>query len=150
MDFELRFPGRTVHLYLGQPLEKAIAAFGDLNISEIIDDDPAFPERLYFNVVDEGAMLLFADAKLKLVFLHLTQTPDSSGVFRGSTNLLPKEIIDAKDDTAFAEFLEANGFWPSKRKYPFAVDRLDEDFRVRLENRRGDITIVIDDGAMIR
>lgn len=150
MNFELRFPGRTVPLSLGQPLEKAMAAFGDLNISEIIDDDPAFPERRYFNVIDEGAMLLFEDAKLTLVFLFLTQTPDSSGVFRGSTDLLPKEIIDAKDDTAFTEFLEAKGFWPSKRKYPFAVDRLNEDFRVRLENRRGEIKIVIDDGSMIR
>lgn len=150
MDFELRFPGRTVPLFLGQTLDKAMTAFGDLKIFEIIDEDPAFPDRRYFNVIDEGATLLFEDANLRLVFLFLTQTPDSSGVFRGSTDLLPKEIIDAKDGTAFAEFLEAKGFWPSKRKYPFAVDRLNEDFRIRLENPKGEIKIVIDDGAMIR
>ena len=150
MNFELRFPGRTVPLHLGQPLEQAITAFGDLQTEEIADEDPISPERRAFCVVDEGAELLFLEERLWAVFLHLTQKPGSSGVFRGSTDLLSKEIIDAKDDRAFAEVLEAKGFWPPKREYPFSVDRLNEDFRVRLENRRGEIMIVIDDGAMIR
>ncbi|KQI66936.1 hypothetical protein AN189_18235 [Loktanella sp. 3ANDIMAR09] len=107
-------------------------------------------QRSAIQVLHEGAELLFERDALIAVFLYLTAGPGNLGVFRGTTDLLGKEIIEGQNEEKFIASLEAQGFWAPKRSYPFSIDRLNESLRIRWEKRKGQVLVLIDDGARIR
>ena len=117
---------------------------------EIEREEDVEMNRTYLRIVERGVELLFTGNKLSSIFLHITRGPENCGTFLGEIDLLPREIIDKKNDEIFAEFLESKGFVPPRKKYPFSVDRLNDELRIRLEQRRGSTTLLIDDGNMVR
>ena len=117
---------------------------------EIRREDDLEIGRSYLRLVGHGVELSFKDNKLSSVFLYVSEGPENCGTFRGETDLLTREVFTSKDDKVFCDALEAQGFVLAKKKYPFSVDYLNDELRVRLECRHGSIIVLIDDGEMVR
>lgn len=107
-------------------------------------------QRTYLRLIGEGVELVFQDNRLTTVFLYLTKGPENCGIFSGSTDTLDRQVLDTADERKFSDVLEAKGFGPSKRIYPFSVDLLNDEIRIRLEKRSGECLVMVDDGSMIR
>lgn len=117
---------------------------------EIIREDDDEMSRSYLRMIGRGVELSFKADKLSTVFLYVTEGPEDCGSFSGETDLLTRDVLASKDAKVFCDALEAQGFVPSKKEYPFSVDRLNKELRLRREERQGNTVVLIDDGAMIR
>ncbi|EBA11189.1 hypothetical protein RCCS2_10470 [Roseobacter sp. CCS2] len=106
--------------------------------------------RTYLRLIGDGVELVFQDKRLTTVFLYLTKGPENCGIFSGSTDTLDRQVLDKADEREFSDVLEAKGYEPSKRTYPFSVDWLNDVIRIRLEKRSSDCLVMIDDGSIIR
>ena len=106
--------------------------------------------RSYLRMIGRGVELSFRAGKLSSVFLYPTKGPENCGVFDGETDLLTREALSQTNANAFCDALEARGFVPPEKTYPFSVDRLNDQMRLRFEQRDGRVVVLIDDGAMIR
>lgn len=146
-SLELRFATSTLKLSLGgaiQDLDKMLAAH------VVTKQEDMQMHRTYLRLIGDGVELVFQDKKLATVFLYLTDGPENCGVFSGSTDTLNRQVLDKADEREFSDVLEAKGYQPSKRTYPFSVDRLNDVLRIRLEKRSADCLVMVDDGSMIR
>ena len=136
-----------VPLTLRDDIERVAGMLSGYEISREDDDEMG---RSYLRLIGRGVELSFKASKLSSVFLYITEGPEDCGTFRGETDLLARDVLSSQDNNLFCDALEAQGFDPSKKEYPFSVDRLNDELRLRLEQRQGNAIVLIDDGAMIR
>lgn len=146
-NMELRLLTKTVCLSLREPLDQVLAGLEGIRFSQQNDVEM---DRTYIRLLGQGVELLFQNGQLSTVFLYLTKGPDDCGSFEGTTDTIGRDVMDNPKDSVFAETLEDQGYQPAKRQYPFSVDRLNDEIRIRLEKRSGAALIMIDDGMMIR
>lgn len=146
-SLELRLGTDRITLVLGEALEGVRSKLSQYRI-KFLDD--AEIRRSYVIVLGEGVELVFEDNLLASVFLHLRGAPEDCGHFDGTTDMIDREILEAQDTHLFEVMMEQLGFVPTKRSYPFAVDRLNDDLRIRFEQRPEKSFILIDNGARVR
>ena len=146
-SLELTFPADTLPLCLGDSLDQIEDRVSGWTVkrTEIID-----AERVYIELIGMGVEMLFKEGALASVTLHLAGDAHASGIFTGRTNLLDRATLEDPSDTSFVAVLEAQGFKPSQRSYPFATDRLNDVMRIRLEARPDRRFVLIDSGARVR
>lgn len=137
----------NVPLSLGDDIEHVLRILSNYKVSR---EDDLEMGRSYLLMIERGVELTFKLNQLSSVFLYITKGPENLGLFDGETDLLKKEIIQSQDEKLFSETLESKGFRPTEKVYPFAVDRLNDSIRIRLEKREGRAIILIDNGAMVR
>ena len=143
----LKFDTKDLELTLYESMESVRRR---ISTYEVEQEEDAEMARSYLRLIGLGAELSFGSKGLSTVFLHLSEGEGNCGVFTGATDLLDKKTIELADENMFANSLEAQGFSAPNRTYPYAIDRLNSDIRVRLEKRHGQNLIVIDDGSLIR
>ncbi len=146
-SLELRLDTDRIPLVLGEPLALVRSKFDGRDIK--CAEDPEI-RRAYLTVLGEGVELVFEDDRLATIFLYLSGAPEECGRFGGTTDMIGREILDAQDSQPFETTMERLGFVPTKRSYPFAIDRLNDDLRIRLEQRPEKSFILIDSGDGVR
>lgn len=114
-----------------------------------IDPDPEM-NRTYLELTGDGMDIVFKGDQLSSVFLFLDPIPPRTDRFQGHCNILSERFFVAPSHELFVSEMAALGLVKNNRKYPNAVDYLNEHIRVRLERRNGSSMILIDDGSFLR
>ena len=144
---ELTLPADALRLCLGDSLDRIEDRLSGWSVKRTV---VANADRVYLEILGEGVELLFKDGALATVTLHLAGDAHASGIFVGRTDMLDRATLEDIGDASFVAALEARGFTPCKRSYPFATDRLNDVMRIRLETRPDRRFVLIDSGARVR
>lgn len=144
---ELKLQSQSIQLTLGEPKATTLERLARFDCATERD---AEMRRGYLTITGQGVLISFPDGILSTIFLCISGGLENVGAFQGTTNLLPRRLFDDPDESAFTMALDQQGFGSAARDYPFAVDRVSDGLRVRLERRPEKTMIMIDDGAIVR
>ena len=144
---EFIFNTKPYGFEIGQEFTSVNQTFSDLSPKRTVHNDL---DRTYLKFGSCGFEMLFESGILDSVFLYLASNSRSTPLFSGHFNLLDDDFFQTLSVDKFYKSMCSRGFTACKTSYPFAVDFLSSNLRVRLETRSDQTIILIDDGALIR
>ena len=132
---------------IGQEFASVNQTFSDLSPKCTVHSDL---DRTHLKFGNCGFEMLFESGILDSVFLYLASNNRSTPLFSGHFNLLDDDFFQTLSVDKFCKSMCGRGFTACKTSYPFAVDFVSSNLRIRLETRSDQTIILIDDGSMIR
>jgi len=155
-SFDLTFESGTVAALVLEEALHVVEARLEVEIrrSRLVYEVGAYDaeiRRRYVSLRQSGIELLFEEDRLRKVALYVRPPKPAYAKFNGTISLLPDDFFKAPSRERFVEALRASGFaiWP--KAYPYAVDLVSADLRVRYaDNPNTHCHVGIDDGSMLR
>ena len=130
---------KTYGFEIGQEFALVSQTFSDLSPKRTVHSDL---DRTYLLFGSYGFEMLFEGGFLDTVFLYLAS--NSMPLFSGHFNLLDDDFFQTLSVNLFYKSMCDRGFTACKTSYPFAVDFLSSNLRIRLETRSDQTMIIID------
>jgi len=130
---------KTYGFEIGQESALVSQTFSDLSPKRTVHSDL---DRTYLKFGSYGFEMLFEGGFLDTVFLYLAS--NSMPLFSGHFNLLDDDFFQTLSVDLFCKSMCDRGFTACKTSYPFAVDFLSSNLRIKLETRSDQTMIIID------
>ena len=144
-DLELILPtNKKLSFSLGDSPE-FLAEFEE---PEEIDADKEMNRVYWIYRKKYGMDFLFENNKLTNLFLY-KKCSEYMG-FSGSFSLLPIEYFNNYNKEEFVDHLKRKGFIAHPKKYPFSLDMIDDNYRLRYHERPDNFYISFNNGNLIR
>lgn len=147
MKIEISTNNAAIVLTLGTTVAEVRTSLASMHFVEEFD---AELDRHDIELPMDGVSLIADSGILSCVFLHLDPMWKESSPFMGNTDLLNTEFFRDPSTELFEECLTRQGFVRLLRPYPFALDMMTSQVRLRYEYRPGNRMIIFDNGAFVR
>ena len=142
-----RLNAKPYDFEIGQEFASVNQTFSDLSPKCTVYSDL---DRTYLKFGSCGFEMLFEGGLLDSVFIYLASNNRSTPLFSGHFNLLDDDFFQTLSVDLFYKSKCGRGFTACKASYPFAVDFVSSNLRIRLETKSDQTIILVDDGSLIR